>query len=63
MIYEALIQLEDGRIGIGTVEAKDRDDAKWEFAHSPVVVIDGKQTSIKQVDYRTVKLSKEQSNA
>lgn len=63
MIYEARVQLKDGRDVIGLVDAEDKDDAKWEFAHSPVMTISGDVVYVKNVDYRTVKLSKNQVEA
>lgn len=59
--YEAKIFLEDGSTTIGTVEAYDKEDAKIEFGHSFLATDkEGKQHRIIKVDYRTVKLSKDQ---
>jgi len=56
MIYEALVTVEGGEQRIGTVEAEDRNEAKYEFAHS----VKCGDKFIVRVDYRTVKLERKE---
>lgn len=63
MIYEATITIQDGRKVIASVEADDKDDAKYEFAHFPYVEIDGKHFNVTKVDYRTVRLAVDQTDS
>lgn len=57
--YEARVRLANGQTEIVTVDAADREDAKYHFLNNPIV-IDGEVQEGAFVDRRTVRLSKEQ---
>lgn len=55
MTFEAKIILEDGTTVYASVEAEDRQEAKFEFAHAPTVTIGDEVENIARVDYRSVR--------
>lgn len=56
-IYQASARLDDGRVAIVTIAAYDRDDAKYQLAHSYWGRLeDGTDAKLGHVDLRTVKL-------
>jgi hypothetical protein len=60
--YEARAILEDGRIAIITVEADDKQEAKYLLHHcGHTVMLNGKKFDVGRYDYRTVKRSEVQS--
>ena len=55
-VYQARAKLADGRVGIITITAYDRADAKHQFAHHYWGFCEGKEQKLDKVDLRTVKL-------
>ena len=54
--YEARATLKDGRTVTVTVEAEDKDDAKYLLHHcGRTIEIDGISHDVERYDYRTVK--------
>jgi hypothetical protein len=57
--FEAKVNLPGGRKETVSVNAADREDAKYHFAHN-VIEIDGQPVNEAKVDMRTVRLAAEQ---
>lgn len=54
--YEAKAILKDGRTATITVEAEDKDEAKYLLHHcGRTVTLDGEKFDVARYDYRTVK--------